>query len=314
MRIKTAIIIVALLSTLGIDSVFGQTPKPHNGVQPEQQPLIQQNSAPQQASLNSTAMKGLRNNQALKAIPVLNCRFDSILGVGSDLGDISKIQRFREERQDKLSDMWDLKSSIFEALNSLGGSMASHEENMMSFKESARSGNTEALRTIREEAAEFSKDSAAYQELRNKIATVNENIGNIQTDLSRSRSLINTTITRISEQHDFKRMVSNNFLILIGIIIVAFFGSLTMRPKNSHHAAMTSLMNEKGLQFITLFVLIIAVVLFGILGILEGRELGAILSGIAGYVLGRGTIGDKAKLPTAPPPPDPAAVVNGTPK
>lgn len=40
-------------------------------------------------------------------------------------------------------------------------------------------------------------------------------------------------------------------------------------------------------EFITLFVLIISIILFGILKILEGRELAAILSGIAGYILGK---------------------------
>ncbi|MDI9882750.1 hypothetical protein [Flectobacillus longus] len=34
--------------------------------------------------------------------------------------------------------------------------------------------------------------------------------------------------------------------------------------------------------------MIISTILFGILGILEGRELSAILSGISGFILGKG--------------------------
>ncbi len=38
---------------------------------------------------------------------------------------------------------------------------------------------------------------------------------------------------------------------------------------------------------LTLFSLVIAIILFGITGILEGMELSALLGGISGYILGR---------------------------
>jgi hypothetical protein len=46
-----------------------------------------------------------------------------------------------------------------------------------------------------------------------------------------------------------------------------------------------------GLQFITLFSLIIAIILFGVMNILEGRELAALLGGLSGYILGRSNLG-----------------------
>jgi hypothetical protein len=46
---------------------------------------------------------------------------------------------------------------------------------------------------------------------------------------------------------------------------------------------------QTGIQFITLFSLVIAIILFGILGILEAKELSALLGGISGYILGRAT-------------------------
>jgi hypothetical protein len=46
-------------------------------------------------------------------------------------------------------------------------------------------------------------------------------------------------------------------------------------------------MGEFGIQFVTLFSLIIAIILFGVLKILEGRELAALLGGLSGYILGR---------------------------
>jgi hypothetical protein len=41
------------------------------------------------------------------------------------------------------------------------------------------------------------------------------------------------------------------------------------------------------LQFITLFSLIIAIILFGLTDVLQGRELAALPGGISGYILGR---------------------------
>jgi presenilin-like A22 family membrane protease len=46
---------------------------------------------------------------------------------------------------------------------------------------------------------------------------------------------------------------------------------------------------QAGIQFVTLFPLVIAIILFGIIDILEGKELAALLGGLSGYILGRST-------------------------
>jgi hypothetical protein len=51
------------------------------------------------------------------------------------------------------------------------------------------------------------------------------------------------------------------------------------------------------MQFVTLFSLVIAIVLFDVLKILDGRELAALLGGLSGYILGRGS-----RSECAPPP------------
>lgn len=58
--------------------------------------------------------------------------------------------------------------------------------------------------------------------------------------------------------------------------------------KRSDQTLARNLLSETGLQFVTIFILIIAIILFGILNILGGSELAAILSGISGYILGKG--------------------------
>jgi hypothetical protein len=43
---------------------------------------------------------------------------------------------------------------------------------------------------------------------------------------------------------------------------------------------------QAGIQFVTLFSFVIAIILFGIIDILEGKELAALLGGLSGYILG----------------------------
>lgn len=59
------------------------------------------------------------------------------------------------------------------------------------------------------------------------------------------------------------------------------------------------LLGNNGLQFITIFVLIIAIILFGILGVIDDTELAAILSGISGYVLGKNIKNEETRSDTA---------------
>jgi hypothetical protein len=53
--------------------------------------------------------------------------------------------------------------------------------------------------------------------------------------------------------------------------------------------AKTIFSGEMGMQFVTLFLIVIAIILFGIMGTLEGKELAALLGGLSGYILGRAT-------------------------
>ena len=71
--------------------------------------------------------------------------------------------------------------------------------------------------------------------------------------------------------------------------------------------------NQQGLQFITLFSLVIAIILFGVLKILQAKELSALLGAISGYVLGRVSAGEvKSAISRAPPAAAGAAGGGGT--
>ena len=75
------------------------------------------------------------------------------------------------------------------------------------------------------------------------------------------------------------------FAILVGAVIIGFFG-VALRSDKIREAIFTG---ESGIQFVTLFSLVIAIILFGVLKILEGKELAALLGGLSGYILGRGS-------------------------
>jgi hypothetical protein len=69
-------------------------------------------------------------------------------------------------------------------------------------------------------------------------------------------------------------------LVILGFFTVAF------RDKAVASAIFS---NQTGIQFVTLFSLVIAIILFGITDILQAKELSALLGGISGYILGRVT-------------------------
>jgi hypothetical protein len=95
------------------------------------------------------------------------------------------------------------------------------------------------------------------------------------------------------------------FAILVGGVIIGFF-AIAFISQAVRDAIFTG---DSGIQFVTLFSLVIAIILFGVLKILEGKELAALLGGLSGYILGKA--GQPAVIPavitnqSAPVPPSP---------
>ncbi len=84
-------------------------------------------------------------------------------------------------------------------------------------------------------------------------------------------------------EQDFKKTMSIIFSALIGLVILGFF-ILAWRDENMRRAIFSG---QTGIQFLTLFSIVIAIILFGITGILQDKELAALLGGLSGYILGR---------------------------
>jgi hypothetical protein len=87
-------------------------------------------------------------------------------------------------------------------------------------------------------------------------------------------------------QNSYTNGATIAFSVLVGVVIIGFFG-IAWR----HGVGAQLFLGQTGIQFVTLFSLIIAIILFGVLKILEGKELAALLGGLSGYILGRGSLG-----------------------
>jgi hypothetical protein len=81
----------------------------------------------------------------------------------------------------------------------------------------------------------------------------------------------------------FKGDISLYFAAVIGLMVILFFGVIfydeTVRT--------VVFAGPTAIQFVTLFSIIIAIILFGITGILGDKELAALLGGLSGYILGK---------------------------
>lgn len=93
-----------------------------------------------------------------------------------------------------------------------------------------------------------------------------------------------------SGREEFKKNTAFNFAGLIGCVILGFFLIILFAKRENTAGQIFS--GQHGLQFITLFSLVISIAMFGVLGILEGKELAALLGAISGYVLGRVSAGE----------------------
>ncbi len=142
--------------------------------------------------------------------------------------------------------------------------------------------DTVILPNIKERYSEMTEQDLANQET---YIQIQKNLLAIRQDIFQAEQAIFASLSPEFRDQDFRIWISLTFSGLIAVILFAFFLIIYRRSDASLYKQMLS---SSGLQFITVFVLIIAIILFGILNVLGGSELAAILSGISGYILGKG--------------------------
>ncbi|WP_323908269.1 hypothetical protein [Aeromonas caviae] len=96
---------------------------------------------------------------------------------------------------------------------------------------------------------------------------------------------VNVILVPENARNQFKLYITGAFSALVGLVIIGFFFVST----KDETVRRSIFFSQSGIQFLTLFSLVIAIILFGITGVLEGKELSALLGGISGYILGRVT-------------------------
>lgn len=125
-----------------------------------------------------------------------------------------------------------------------------------------------------------------YDEIAEKLALLNT----LTDSIDRVDSDISELIKQSDAESSFKIAVSLTFAGLVSFVILGFY----IIAGRNRDVVYTIFSNDSGIQFITLFSIVIAVILFGIIGVLEGKELAALLGGLSGYILGRGSVGQKS--------------------
>lgn len=118
--------------------------------------------------------------------------------------------------------------------------------------------------------------------LENKVQDVLKKTDQLSSIGAKVTELNNTSYV----SQNFKKQISWSFAVLVGIVIIGFF----LMAFKDEQIRKTIFSGDAGLQFITIFSIIIAIILFGITGALGGRELSALLGGISGYILGRSSV------------------------
>ena len=118
-----------------------------------------------------------------------------------------------------------------------------------------------------------------------KIVSTNVELNKKRLLKDRIESDLFSNIRQQEAQTNFRTMISIYFIILIALVIAGFY-FVALRDKSVVREIFSG---QAGIQFITLFSLVIAIILFGIMNILEGKELAALLGGLSGYILGRTT-------------------------
>jgi hypothetical protein len=165
--------------------------------------------------------------------------------------------------------------------------------NIYNYKVDASYDKFYKLKDLKNYLEDYKKKKIEYEKKNIENEFLLKNIEIVNQDINTCQNQIDTALDPENRKQEFKTTMSICFVILIGILLISFFLIVYLR---SDQNLSKDLLGGYGLQFITLFVLIIAIILFGILDILKGSELAAMLSGISGYILGKGIQDKKLNL------------------
>jgi hypothetical protein len=136
----------------------------------------------------------------------------------------------------------------------------------------------------------LSQENEDAKGLPDKISSLQKDVDKISSCSLYLQSLTNRAEQRTlglliptSQKSSFRLWLSFIYAGIVLVLIGGFYGLAFIDAP-----LRTAIFGRQaGIQFITLFSLVIAIILFGVLEILADKELAALLGGISGYILGR---------------------------
>ena len=143
---------------------------------------------------------------------------------------------------------------------------------------------TDEEKRNRDLEVEKKKQDAALAQLNDEIDKATQTQLAYQRTLREIDEIVNQMFIASDATNSFKLKMSIILSLLVAVVIGGFFW-VAWSDEQVKRSIFSS---ESGIQFITLFAIVISVILFGIIGVLEGKELSALLGGLSGYILGRG--------------------------
>lgn len=154
-------------------------------------------------------------------------------------------------------------------------------ERLELFKEIAKSPVQGHIVKIDDEIKTTKEDISSWE-----VQT--KNVKNIRSDILYYLSQLDILSENVLDSETQKAQFTNSATYVFGgmivIVIISFFLISTVDSR----VRFAIFGGQSGIQFITIFSIVIAIVLFGVLEKLDGKDLATLLSGLAGYILGRG--------------------------
>lgn len=165
------------------------------------------------------------------------------------------------------------------------------EGELLAFKASIE-GRRELLKTI----------TVDKEVARQELAKSKQVIPQIQATIQRADALIrlgdetllelDSMSGRALEISHAKTSYTYGSTVIFSVLVALIIGGFFLMASRNNTILEQIFTGQSGIQFLTLFSLIIAIILFGILNIIEGRELAILLGGISGFILGKTSDGN----------------------
>jgi hypothetical protein len=121
--------------------------------------------------------------------------------------------------------------------------------------------------------------------LKDEARKKRDDLDSRQSTLVELEDRIGVALNVATNQYIYRTLVSAIFAAIVFYLVSRFFRVV----QDNEEVKKDIFGGDAGIQFITLFSIVIAVILFGILEILGANELSALLGGLSGYILGKTT-------------------------